>query len=147
MTPWTITYQAPWSTGFSRQEYWSGLPFPSPGDLPNPGIEPGSPTRQAVSLSSEPPGKPRREQNIPPALPVSAHWQVKIALLPQSGMLPQGDVFFSVCYCLPKKLLGLQGQLGWGIWGSCSHLARGPGVWPWHLTHSIYLHTPLRAWT
>ena len=43
-TPWTVTCQAPLSTGFSRQEYWSGLPFPSPGDLPNPGIEPGSPT-------------------------------------------------------------------------------------------------------
>ena len=45
--------------GFSRQEYWSGLPFPSPGDLPNPGTEPGSLTLQADSLRSEPPGKPR----------------------------------------------------------------------------------------
>ena len=43
-TPWTIAYQVLLSMGFSRQEYWSGLPFPSPGDLPNPGIEPGSPT-------------------------------------------------------------------------------------------------------
>ena len=43
-TPWTIAYQDPLSTGFSKQEYWSGLPFPSPGYLPNPGIEPGSPT-------------------------------------------------------------------------------------------------------
>ena len=43
--------------GFSRQEYWSGLPFPSPGDLPEPGIEPGSPTFQADALTSEPPGK------------------------------------------------------------------------------------------
>ena len=42
MTPWTVAYQAPPSMGFSRQEYWSGLPFPSPGDLPNPGIEPVS---------------------------------------------------------------------------------------------------------
>ena len=42
-TPWTIAYQVPLSMGFSRQEYWSGLPFPSPGDLPNPGIEPRSP--------------------------------------------------------------------------------------------------------
>ena len=42
-TPWTIACQAPLSMGFSRQEYWSGLPFPSPGDLPDPGIEPGSP--------------------------------------------------------------------------------------------------------
>ena len=42
-TPWTVAYQIPPSMGFSRQEYWSGLPFPSPGDLPDPGIEPGSP--------------------------------------------------------------------------------------------------------
>ena len=52
-TPWTVAYQAP-SMGFSRQEYWSGLPFPSPGDLPDPGIEPGSPTLQADALPSEP---------------------------------------------------------------------------------------------
>ena len=51
------TYHAPSSVGFSRQEYWSGLPFPSPGDLPNPGIEPGSPALQADTLPSEPPGK------------------------------------------------------------------------------------------
>ena len=44
VTPWTVAYQAPPSVGFSRQEYWSGLPFPSPGDLPNPRIKPGSPT-------------------------------------------------------------------------------------------------------
>ena len=48
--------------GFSRQEYWSGLPFPSPGDLPNPGIEPGSPTQLADSLSSEPPGSPEESK-------------------------------------------------------------------------------------
>ena len=57
-TPWTVTHQAPLSTGFSRQEHWSGLPFPSPGDLPDPGIKPRSPTLQADSLPSEPPGKP-----------------------------------------------------------------------------------------
>ena len=57
VTPWTVAYQAPPFMGFSRQEYWSGLPFPSPGDLPNPGIKPGSPTFQAVTLTSEPPGK------------------------------------------------------------------------------------------
>ena len=56
-TPWTVAYQAPSSMGFSRQEYWSGLPFPSPGDLPNPGIEPGSPALEADALTSEPPGK------------------------------------------------------------------------------------------
>ena len=56
-TPWTVAYQTPPSIEFSRQEYWSGLPFPSPGGLPNPGIEPGSPTLQADTLPSEPPGK------------------------------------------------------------------------------------------
>ena len=55
-TPWTVAYQAPPSMGFSWQECWSGLPFPSPGDLPDPGIEPGSPTLQADALLSEPPG-------------------------------------------------------------------------------------------
>ena len=54
-TLWTVAYQAPPSMGFPRQEYWSGLPFPSPGDLPNPGIKPGSPTLQADTLTSEPP--------------------------------------------------------------------------------------------
>ena len=58
VTPWTIAYQAPPSMGFSRQEYWSGLPFPSPGDLPDPGIEPRSPAFQADALTSVPPGKP-----------------------------------------------------------------------------------------
>ena len=53
-TPWTI---APLSVELSRQEYWRGLPFPSPGDIPDPGIEPGSPVLQANSLPSEPPGK------------------------------------------------------------------------------------------
>ena len=57
-TPWTIAHQAPPSMEFSRQEYWSELPFPSPGDLPDPGIEPGSPALQADALLSEPPGKP-----------------------------------------------------------------------------------------
>ena len=56
-TPWTVAYQAPPFMGFSRQGYWSGLPFPSPGDLPNPRIEPGSPAFQADALTSEPPGK------------------------------------------------------------------------------------------
>ena len=58
-TPWTVAYQAPTSMGFSRQEYWSGLPFPSPGDLPDPGIEPWCPAFQADALTSEPPGKPK----------------------------------------------------------------------------------------
>ena len=58
VTPWIVAYQAPLSMGFSRQEYWSGLPFPSPGDLPNPGMDPGSPALQTDVLPAEPPGKP-----------------------------------------------------------------------------------------
>ena len=56
-TPWTITHQTPQSMEFSRQEYWSGMPFLPPGDLPDPGIEPQSPVLQADTLPSEPPGK------------------------------------------------------------------------------------------
>ena len=54
----TVAHQAPLSMEFFRQEYWSGLQFPSPGDPPDPGIEPGSPALQADALTSEPPGKP-----------------------------------------------------------------------------------------
>ena len=63
MTPWTVACQAPPSMGFSRQEYWSGVPFPSLGDLPDPRIEPGFPTLQADSLPSESPAKPLKELN------------------------------------------------------------------------------------
>ena len=62
VTPRTVAHQAPLSLGFSRQEHWSGLPFPSPGDLPDPGIEPWSPAFQANALTSEPPGKPSHKK-------------------------------------------------------------------------------------
>ena len=65
-TPWTVAYQDPLSMGFSGQGCWSGLPFPSPGDLPDPEIEAGSPTLQADALPSEPPGKP----NLPLEKPI-----------------------------------------------------------------------------
>ena len=60
VTPWTVAYRAPLSMGFSRQEYWSGMPFPSPGDLPDPRIEPGFPALEADALTSAPPGKPHK---------------------------------------------------------------------------------------
>ena len=68
-TPWTVAYQDPLSMGFSRQECWNGLAFPSPEDLPDPGIEPGSPALQADALLSEPPGKsgyflPRHDEDL-----------------------------------------------------------------------------------
>ena len=56
--PWSVIHEAPLSMGFPSQEYWSGLPFPSARNLPNPGIEPGSPALQADSLPTEPLGKP-----------------------------------------------------------------------------------------
>ena len=58
-TPWTVAHEAPLSMGFSRQEYWSGLSFPPPGDLSDPGIKLPSPTLLADSLPSESPGKPK----------------------------------------------------------------------------------------
>ena len=61
-TPWTVACKAPLSMKFSRQEYWSGQPFPSPGDLPDSETEPGSPALQVDSLPSEPPGKPPENQ-------------------------------------------------------------------------------------
>ena len=57
-------HQAPPSMGFSRQEYWSSLPFPSAGNLPNPGIEPRSPALQTDTLPSEPPGKPKEQASF-----------------------------------------------------------------------------------
>ena len=65
VTSWTVAYQASTSMGFSRQEYWSGLPFPSPGDLPYSGIEPRSPTLEADALTSESLGKPIYELDSP----------------------------------------------------------------------------------
>ena len=61
-TPWTVACQAPLSMGFSRQKYWSGLPFPSPEDLPYPGVKPGSPSLQADSLLTELQGMPQKNQ-------------------------------------------------------------------------------------
>ena len=59
--PWAVAFQAPLPMGFPRQEYWSGLPFPSPGDLPNPGIKPASPELAGGFFTAKPPGKPRAE--------------------------------------------------------------------------------------
>ena len=60
MTPWTVAHQAPLSMGFSRQGYWSGLPFPTPGYLPDPGMKPASPALAGGFLTTVPPGKPSK---------------------------------------------------------------------------------------
>ena len=65
VTLWTVAHQAPLSMGFSKQEYWSGLPFPSPGDFSDPGIKAGSPALQADALSSEPSGKHLHRKSTP----------------------------------------------------------------------------------
>ena len=67
VTPWTVAHQVPLSIEFSRPEYWSGQPFPSPGDLSNPGIEPMSSALQVDSLLSQPPGKPFQKQITNPS--------------------------------------------------------------------------------
>ena len=94
-TPWTVAHQAPLSMGFSRQEYWSGLPFPSPGDLPDPGIEPRSPTLQADALTSEPPGKPYVDRYhlpfVPPSYSTPSHLSSFILLCD-----------FCTCYIYPQ---------------------------------------------
>ena len=64
MTLWTVARQAPLSTGFPRQECWSGLPFPPPGDLPDPGIEPASPALAGGFFTTEPPGEAPREATL-----------------------------------------------------------------------------------
>ena len=76
-TPWTAAYQAPLSMGFSKQECWSGLPFPSAGDLPDPGIEPGSPTLQEDALPSEPPGKLKRLGYAIPNVEIFHLWDME----------------------------------------------------------------------
>ena len=101
-TLWTVAYQAPPSMGFSRQEYWSGLPFPSPGDLhwsglpfpspgdlPDPGIKPGFPTLEADPLTSEPPGKPdtsKQRNNKYNSENVLCWWKNTIQVFQQTGI-------------------------------------------------------------
>ena len=91
--PCTITHQTPLSMGFFRQEYWSGLPFPSPGNLPDPGIKSWSPELQAGSLLSEPPGKPSYLKKIS-SLSHSIVFLQFFALFTQEGFL------LSPCYSL-----------------------------------------------
>ena len=134
--------------GFSRQEYWSGLPFPSPRELPDPGIEPGSPTLQAGSLPSEPPGKP-----LPPLgkllfinLNVSSHqWHPRFLLLSRiSSRVVLSGEGSPVMASLPAGFLAVKGHvprdhsllLAWGdparvggswlraVWGLRSFVAQ-----------------------
>ena len=91
-TPWTVAYHAPPSMGFSRQEYWSGLPFPPLGDLPNPGIEPQSPTLQTDALPSEPPGK-LYVLAIVNSAAMNNGIHVSFSILVSSGYMPRSGGF------------------------------------------------------
>ena len=98
-TPWTIAHQAPPFMGFSRQEYWSGLPFPSPEDLPNPGTEPRSPTLQAGALTSEPPLAQRK------SLKSHSNRRHYYHCYPVAGHLPWGAI---QCLSLGTFVLGTE---------------------------------------
>ena len=88
-TPWTIAHQAPLPMEFSRQEYWSGLPFPSPGELPDAGIKPRSPALQVDALTSEPPGKTQPRQHIKK----QRHYFANKGLSSQGDGFPSSDVW------------------------------------------------------
>ena len=87
VTPWAVTHQAPLSMEISRQEYWSGLPCPPPGDLPDPGIKAISPTLQVDFLPSEPPGKPKT---------INSELQIKANIKTLFIILEFGAVRFSL---------------------------------------------------
>ena len=105
VTPWTAALQAPLSMAFSRQEYWSGLPFPSAGDLPNPGIELRSPALWADSLLTEPPGKPWFQ--LIPAVSVTVPYKLPMHYLKSLHMYPKQCVIgigFSVVLYMWRRL-------------------------------------------
>ena len=103
VTPWTVAHQALASVGFSRQEYWSGLPFPSPEDLPDPGIEPRSPTLQADALLSEPPGKSlillEQKSNFSGMTPLPAVGFIKTTNASTLNI----SILYSIVHILPVK--------------------------------------------
>ena len=105
VTPWTVQ-QASLSMGFSRQEYWSGLPFPSPGHLPNPGVEPGSPALQADFLLTELPGESFVYlQNVKGGLPFQPSLQVPLLYLPSVFKFHKLELFEPKNLCLKQSYL------------------------------------------
>ena len=111
VTPWAVAYKAPLSMGFSRQEYWSGLPFLSPEDLPDSGIEPGSPTLQAEALASEPPGKPSQPQYSLERL----MWNLKLCPSVKCEILHVALIFHSTLVLSISNPTYLQTQISWGL--------------------------------
>ena len=102
LTLWTVAHQAPLSMGFSKQEYWSRLPFPPPGDLPHPGIKPVSPALAGGVFIPEPPGKLHNDAHkslcICPNPQHMKHWEWTLMGMMQSG-------WDSQFYCKPKTSL------------------------------------------
>ena len=123
-TPWSITHQAPLSVGVSRQEHWSGLPCPPPGDLLNPGMEPRSPTLLEDSLTSEPPGKPT--SHPPPVWVITEHQLSSLHYVAASHQL-------WVYSCYRPRGAPLQ-ALGW---------ARGGGYRKWLTGEGMRVYTEL----
>ena len=93
-TPWYVAHQTPLSVEFSKQEYWSGLPFPSPEDLPEPGIEPWFPALWADSLPAEPPGKPKNTEVD--SLPLL--WRIFPTQELNQGLLHCRWIFYQLSY-------------------------------------------------
>ena len=108
----TISYQAPQSMEFFRQEYWSGLSFPSPGDLPDPGIEPGSPTLQADALLFEPPGKPQWER-----ICLQCRRSKRYGFSPWVGNIPWSRAWQPTSVFLLGESQGPRSLAGYSPWG------------------------------
>ena len=105
-TPWTAAHQAPPSMGFSRQEYWSGLPFPSSGDLPDPGIKPTSPALQADALTSEPSylyGLSQKNQD-PQFIQFKKSCNLKLSQHMKLGILPYTFIHIIPCFIVNIQL-------------------------------------------
>ena len=141
--PWIVAHQTPLSMRFSRQEYWSGLPFPPPGDLPDPGIEPASPTLQAGSLSMSHQGRATEALGDQD----SHVWQS-----PWVGKIPWKRKRQPTPVLLPGKSHGQSSLVGYSPWGRkertwSSDFTYSLTTWPSHFTprylskKNVYVHT------
>ena len=120
MIPWTTAHQASLSVEFSRQEYWSGLQFPSPGDLPNSGIEPRSPTSQAESLLAKSPGKSTYFFFYSFAFSMIQNMMAIWSLVPLTFLNPAcTSEKFSVHVLLKPALKDFEHNLA-GMWNECN---------------------------
>ena len=135
-TPWTVACQAPLSMGFSRQEYWNGLPFPSPGDLLNPEIKTGSPALQSDSLLSELLGVNYNFQQTFQILPYRSSWSQELCIVrsfSQHSTQVLYKCWFWKCPCFTD-----QEAMGGGFWGHM-HV-------PWQCGHLIYSSPCCNSW-